>query len=239
MSYRKSTIDLLRDIANAMTFTVEIKSVTQNTDGTQTLSVCDIFHAQSDFTVTIDSYSYSITAIDANAKTITVKGTPTITATSFDLYKPYFFFGTPIQTGMELNKESEVNIEHTPMIYLAIPYQDKDSYDNSPITRQTTFDLYFLTKGSDGEWLNERLFDEGVFPMRRLMENFVQAIIDEVKTFDIIPASQISAPKDFPNFGVYLQGKGIPKRMWTDKLSGTMLHFDGIGVWDDGLCKDC
>lgn len=238
-TYRPDTIKIFRDFTESLTFPIEINSVVLNPDNTQTIFVCRLLHAQPNFSITIGAENYLIIAIDDDLNTITVSGSDPIAAVSFYLYKPYFFYGTPIQTGMELNKESEVNIPHTPMVYLR-PDRDEDPNDIDPIARRCNGDLFFLTKSNNVEWLNEQLYDEGVRPMQRLQQYFVDQMIEVgVSIFNIIPAQKTFKPLDYPRFGVYITEKGIKQNKWSDQLSGRGFALEGLGLWDDGKCHDC
>lgn len=238
MSYRKSTIDIFRDLVESMTFPVSIRTIVTNSDGTFSLYVCNIYHAQPNFTVEINSESYTIISIDSENKIITVGGLVPITVYLFELYHPYFFFGTPISTGVELNKESQVNIPHVPMVYFALPFDDVNNNDLTPINKTITGDLYFLTQGNNFQWLNEQAYNEGVMPMRRLQENLEQKMIEAISIFDILPENESFKIRDFPKFGVYLS-KGVEKSQWSDQLSGCSMRIDSLGIWDNGKCDDC
>lgn len=238
MSYRKSTIDIMRELVESMTFPVQILAVEPIDSNIQKLHVCDIFHAQPDFSVVIDSIVYRISEVDDVEKTITIIGTATVVVDSFELYKPYFFYGTPIQTGMELNKESEQNIPHVPMVYFALPFDDTDQNDLSPITRKITGDLYFLTQGDNLQWLNEQAFQQGVKPMRRLQQSLEARMKEIVGVFDIFPAGQSFEVRDFPKFGVFITN-GQKKSMWSDNLSGCKMRINNLGIWVNEVCEVC
>lgn len=239
MSYRKSTIKIFRDLVESMTFPIDIRTIVTDSDGNYVLYVCDIYHAQPNFTVEINAETYTIVAIDSEENTITLSGAVPIIVTSFELYKPFFFYGTPTQTNMELSKESQVNIKHVPMVYMIVPFDDVDQNDISPITKTISGDLFFLTQSNNLTWLNEQAFDEGVMPMRRLAENLVQKMIETISVFDILPDKKSFKMKDYPKFGVQIQGKGVNLSYWNDNLSGCSMRIESLGIWDDGKCDVC
>src|ERR1700751_1559070 len=115
MVYKQSSIDIIDNIISSLEFPVEIKTYVNNGVGNHTLTVCDMYHAQPGFVVTIGGKKYTITDIIPATKlfceaptndVIKIKGDASnITATTFDLYKPFFFYGTPIAEGMELAQE--------------------------------------------------------------------------------------------------------------------------------------
>ena len=238
-TFRPDTIKIFRAFTESLIFPIDIRFQVINGDGTITLHVCQLLHAQPNFKVTIGGNDYSIEEIDDDANTITVKGNQPITVTSFELYKPYFFYGSPIQTGEELTKESEVNIPHVPMVYFN-PDKDKDQNNASPTSKLVNGDLYFLTKSNTLQWLNEQTYIEGVRPMRRLQQYFVDQMIEKgVSLFDIIPAGKSFSVDDYPKFGVYVREKGVSQNKWSDQLSGCGFPLEDLGIWDDGKCHDC
>lgn len=241
MTYRPDTIKILRDFTESLIFPINIKTVVDHGDGTFTLYVCKLLHAQPGFSITIEDNNYLITNIDddENTNTITVSGTAPITIRYFELYKPYFFYGTPIQTGMELNKESEVNIPHTPMVYFN-PGNDGDMNDLDPQNKLINGGLFWLTNSNNLEWLNEDSYKYGVRPMRRLGQYYIDQMIEiGFSIFNILPANKMFRIDDYPKFGVYITEKGHVQNKWTDQLGGCGTKIGDLGIWDDGLCHDC
>lgn len=238
-TFRPDTIKIFRNFTESLTFPIDIRFQVTNGNGSITLHVCQLLHAQPNFKVTIGGNEYTILAIDDDDNTITVEGEDPIIVSSFELYKPYFFYGSPIQTGMELTKETEVNIPHVPMVYFN-PGNDRDGNGIEPQNKLANGDLYFLTKSNTLEWLNEQSYSEGVRPMRRLQQYYVDQMIEKgVSLFDIIPSGKIFKVDDYPKFGVYVREKGIAQNKWSDQLSGCGFPLDDLGIWDDGKCHDC
>jgi len=238
-TYRPDTIKVFRSFTESLIYPIDIKSVVNNVNGTYTLSVCRLLHAQPNFKITIGATEYKITAIDDDLNTITVEGTTPITATSFELYKPYFFYGTLLQMNVELTNQAAVNIPHVPMVFFQIPFVDTDYNDTDPINKSVTGDLFFLTQGDNFKWLNEQAFDEGVRPMRRLQQYYVDQMIElGMSIFNIVPANQEFKVGDLPKVGVQTR-KGTEKSWWCDNLSGCSMHMEGLGLWDDGKCHGC
>ena len=113
--YKESLIDIIRAVVQDMSFPVTIKSVS-NSGNIYTITTCDIYHAQPEFELIIGGQKYVIKEITA-PDTIKVEGLSPIVVTTFDVYEPFFFHGTPIQQGVELIQDKKAD-NKTPMIWL-------------------------------------------------------------------------------------------------------------------------
>ena len=85
------TVDFIEDIVNEMTPTVDIDSVVDNGDGTQTLTMCDTYWIRKYLIVTIDGTDYEVQDFVKDTS-ITIP-TPLVTVDSFTLKAPYYFHG--------------------------------------------------------------------------------------------------------------------------------------------------
>lgn len=238
MSYRPLAIDIIGQAVGAMTFPVEVKKVVQNNDGTQTLTVCDAFHAQAGFPVVIDEVEYQITAVEYNPDKITVSGSTTITADGFELYHPYFFHGTPIATGVELSNQTD-SFMKTPMVWMMEQYDEEIYLNNhNPYDRTLSVRLFFLTQGDHENWETSDAYQNAIIPMRRLQERFEQLMIDSPDKFntDVLSVEILNYAK----FGVYINNKGMPKGLFADKLSGCEMNLRDLNIYRDfGTCEPC
>jgi len=216
INYHKDIIDVIRDIVKDMTFPVAISLVTDNGDGTYTLAVDDTYHAQPGFKVTIDGVEYEI--VSADDCELVLKGDELITAATFDLYPPFFFHGTPLETNSEIIKENN-SFNKTPMIWLMENFTESFS-ENDPetnIERESELRIFFLTQADFAGWETKNFYDNAIKPMRKLFQNFKKTIEDGGKfemedfLYDLI---------NYTKFGVYISGKGFEKSVFADNLSG-------------------
>jgi len=238
MIYKQSTIDIVEDVVNAMVFPVEIKGIA--TSGTQhTLTVCNIYHAQPGFNVTIDNKKYLIKSISA-PDTIVVQGSPAITATSFNLYPPFFFHGTPIQQGMELNQITKA-FDKTPMVWFHEQFTDRFIEDALvAMERESRIRLFFLTQADYEKWLTDDTYHNAIEPMRRLAENF----IDELKVYRVGCEKRFNTDDlefeliNYHRFGVFISNRGMEKSLWADKLAGVELAIT-LPVFKINPCDEC
>ena len=90
------TVDFIETIVNSMTPSIDIDSVVDNGDGTQTLTVCETYWIRDRLTLTIDGNEYDVSSFVKDTS-ITIPDSPLVTATSFTLTAPYYFHGYPRQ----------------------------------------------------------------------------------------------------------------------------------------------
>ncbi len=210
-----------------MTFPVVIEDVNL-VGGNYVLTVDDIYHAQPTFTVTIGATVFKIADIDADASTITVTTTATLSGTfwedntTFNLYTPYFFHGTPLATSAELLAIHRSK-NKTPMIWFLEQFKER-FYNGSPIERESTIRIFFLTQAKHNEWQTDDAYHQAIQPMHRLAENFID-ILEGYKdncrlVFDINEDFYYDTI-NFSQFGVYINMKGTEENLFAaNQLSG-------------------
>jgi hypothetical protein len=221
MIYKQSSIDIIGAVVASMTFPVQITNVV-SVGTTHTLTVCDIFHAQAGFSVTIDGNAYLIEDIAA-PDTIIVTGAAPITVASFMLYTPFYFHGTPIETNVELVQEKNAS-NKTLMIWFLENFTDI-FFDDSEDTREREirFRLFFLTQANHEQWKVDDAYHNAIEPMRRLMENFIEKLRSLPARFDLIDWEYEAI--NYAKFGVYISNKGMQKSLFADKLAGCELNL--------------
>lgn len=236
MIYKESSIDIIGAVVASMTFPVQITNVS-SVGNVHTLTVCDIYHAQPGFIVTIDGNQYTITDITA-PDTMVVTGSAPIVVASFFLYTPVYFHGTPIETNVELLQEDNAN-DKTPMVWFLENFTDR-FFDDSEDTREREikFRLFFLTQANHEQWLVDDAYHNAIEPMRRLMENFIEKLRAVPARFGLIDFEYEAI--NYAKFGVYINNKGMEKSLFADKLAGcelnmslTIYKYEGCGCPED------
>ena len=233
MGYRRTMVDIFRDLVASMTFPVTIDS--QSASGnTWTLIVCDLYHAEVGRTVTIGGNDYVIASIDSDTNTMVVTGADPIVVTTFNLYLPFYFHGTPIATDDELVKENEANSK-TPMIWLLETFGEEREQDPlSMHDRYFTGKLFFLTQADHEKWLTDEAYIKAIEPMDRLAQTFITYIESNPGDFDL-PTLKYKIDS-YAKFGVYITNKGMEKNMFADKLSGVGISFSPLTLQKGGIC---
>ncbi len=220
MRYKKPLTDIFSDLIAGLSFPVTIIKKTQTDATTWVLNVDDAYFAQKLFTVVIGGKNYVIDSVAPHCwgDQLTVIGVDPITATSFDMYRPYFFYGTLTDGGIQLAQESNAS-DKTPMVFLRVDDTLIETFHNDPENaheRDSKCKLYYLSQGNDA-LLNPEALTVNVEPMKRLSEIINQAIIDAYGIFET--DQQSYDLKLYAKFGVYTS-EGQKKKVWTDELSG-------------------
>lgn len=244
MHQRRSSIDIIRMVVESLTFPVDIVSIV-TTGNTHVLTVCNLYHAQPGFTVTIGGNEYTITEIDAQyadscsdggpVYTMTVEGSVNISVDNFTLYAPKFFHGTPIQTDAEITEIPNA-ADKTPMIWALENYKDHfyDDPENAR-DRDLRMRIFFLTQPGLATEKTDDRYHHCIEPMRRLQERFVdrlRAMRGDFNTHD-----WEYEVENYARFGVYINNKGVEKNWFADKLSGCELNLNPLIVLKDGICS--
>lgn len=166
------TVDVVESLVEDLEFTISILTVTDNIDGTFTLTMCKTYHLQPTFSVTIDSVVYKIVSV-ARDSNIVVSGTIEPPVTSFTAYTPYFFYGTPNQADIELT-HIKVDANKTPMGYLQGNLRERYLGRDSSIEKEVEIRLYFLTQSNFPKWTTTDYHHNAIDPMRELAMEFIE-----------------------------------------------------------------
>jgi len=220
---RDETVDIVKDLVGSMSFTMDLTLINDNADGTYTLYGCNTYHLQECFKVNYEGASWTITNVDKNTS-ITIKpvldSTPIPTTLELDVYDPYYFHGTVIQTNLELEQISNSSLK-TPMIYLLEVLEDTFYNDDNALEREADLRLFFLTQANFVDWKTQDTYNNAIEPMRSLCYSFIDTlnaskIISNFAQFRVI---------NYTKFGVYMTDKGYEKRVFNDNLAGVELRI--------------
>jgi hypothetical protein len=248
--------ELLKDLVDSMTFNVSYDAITDNFDGTYVLTgVCKFHHVRPLTNITIEGNAFEVLAYNYDEKTITVKGTgliiyltdddgnyitddngnKIITNTpplSFYLSKPFFFHGTPLQQTGELTKL--MTDEKLPMIYLMEPYNSENYYSPiSSLAYWADLTLCFLCESISLDWTTEQHYERCIFPMKNLMEDVIQAIIDS----QLFHTEELQAnPTYHTKFGINVNNYGTKEFLMDKNLSGCSTKIR-LEVYQDEGCE--
>jgi len=220
---REETVDIVKSLVDSMSFTMTISSIIDNGDGTYTLNSCNTYYLQECFKVVYEGVSWTITNVDKNVS-ITIKpvlGTPPIPTTlELNVYDPYYFHGTVIQTNLELEQISNSSLK-TPMIYLLEVLEDTFFNDDNRLEREADLRLFFLTQANFVDWKTQDTYNNAIAPMRSLCYSF----IDTLNSSKIISNFAQYRVINHTKFGVYMTDKGYEKRIFDDNLAGVELRI--------------
>lgn len=237
MIYKDNLIDVVGGIVASMNFTTDVISVVDNGDGSQTLTLCDIFHSQPGFEITIGPDVYTIMSIDPFNSSITIwPSAPLVTASQVTIYPAKYYHGTPIETSTELDQEKDANAK-TPMVYFMENFTERFFEDVDDVReRVSNIRLFFLTQADFSNWQTEDFYTNAIEPMRKLMENWI-ATLKLDKRFDT--NEQEFTAINHARFGVHINGKGTLQSLFVDNLSGVEIQIPLLKLKNLGICPPC
>ena len=233
---RKETVDIIKDLVSEMSFEVIIKLITDNGDGTYTLSTCNTYHLQECFKITYESAQWTITNVVKDTS-ITIKpvldSTPAPTTLSFDAYDPYYFHGTVIQTNLELEQITNSNLK-TPMVYLLEVLEDTFFNRDAQNERESDLRLFFLTQANFEDWKTQDSYKNAIEPMRSLCYSFID-VLNKSKNIGIFASYRVI---NHTKFGVFVTDKGYEERIFNDNLAGVELRIT-LPILQVNDCINC
>jgi len=237
MEYKKDITDILRNLIQPISNSISVLSWDES-GGYITIIVDDVKWVQTDWIFTFECRTLEdmnphqvecvVTGCGLMGSTnfITIKGIKE-TLVSFNqsvVFAPivYFFHGTPIAIGAELDKIQDAG-NKTPMVWMMENFQER-FYDDPllRLERETTLRLFFLTQANHRQWVTQQAYDHCIAPMRRLMELFVEEIKND-GTYDVTDLNY--SVYNYAKFGVYINEKGMPTNKFADNLSGVEMSF--------------
>lgn len=230
--------DILKEIVEGMTITVNYTLVTESS-GIITLSgVCDLHHVQPGYYITINGNSYKVDEISSGDVSYTidlVKGSNPTPAEngSFTLYPAFFFHGTPIKAENDLDEIKSLK-DKTPMVYLMEPFQFREpaGFDNAIINYNVT--LCFLTEADTKKWRTADYYHNSIEPMYRLAQDFLKALDESTyfSTDDIQPTFA-----SHTEFEIRIRDAREKGQFFSDNLSGVTMDVT-LSMYKDLSCCD-
>lgn len=214
----KPTVDIIEDFVNGFIPRSDINSITDNEDGTFTLEVDELLNVRKGSTIEIDNTNYTVTAISADDKTITVSSEDEITGTEYFAVIPFYFHGTPIATGKVLSTIKDTALK-TPMVYCMEVMRDRIYHDpNTLLDRESNVRLFFLDEANYRDWDTDEHYSESIVPMA----NYARAFMAYLRKHKGIDESKFETSEFVyhAKFGIRLSSNGHDANLFPDKLSG-------------------
>ncbi len=213
-----TTVDIVRTLVENYAPKSAITAVEDLGSNSWKLTVCKLFNTRPLRRITIDGELYDVTAIDADAKTITVTSTDDLS--SAVLYYPpaiTFFHGTPIATQQELAKIKDT-VDKLPMIYLLEIIEDKHYPSKQDARdRDAQIRLFFLDEANYQDWDTDHHYSGAIVPMANLAVDFMDEYLFYHKQLDKFePYSLIYHPK----FNPQINFNGVLESLFPDQVSG-------------------
>ena len=207
------TVDFISSIVSLMTPLVDIDTVVDNSDGSQTISVCNTYWIRKYLTVKIGGNDYVVSSFIKDTS-FTIPSAIAVTSTSFNMTAPYYFHGSPMQVNNEhiVIKDSA---NKYPLIYLVesltdVYYDELDGRDKDMGLR-----MFFLDSlDSKNDEVNEH-FTNIVKPLNASLDYFVELLKENALTlpFSYDVTNRIKV-------GTYTTNQGNTGEIFNDTLDG-------------------
>lgn len=223
-NYRRAFTDIVEDVTTSMPLPViTIYKVDVVSAGIFLLYVDDLVYTAINQTLSIGGNPYVVTDLDdtmGNNK-ITVSGSITPAPCTFNLYRFFFFHGTPVDTAMELGNLKQASNKY-PMIWLWEEFSEEMNWDiGEAIDRKTTCSLFFLDQSDPKMSPTDSRWTAYVKPMYKFRDYFMNYLQTQRQDFLIWEQTTKDIPKN--KFGVWLAAKGSEKSLFVDNLAGVQM----------------
>lgn len=230
----KSTVDIIGDLVNGFNPFTTIKSVVNNLDGTFTIGLCSTLNMRKGLTFTLNSVVYTITAINVSLKTVTYESlvTPVVGELVY-FQKPFYFHGTPIAVGAELNTIDN-SWDKLPMAYLYEIIRDSFPIEiDSSIDRISSVRMFFVDEANFSEWDTDGHYSNAITPQASYAKSFVDYI---VANKDIGLLTEAYSIDYHAKFGISINQNGHIKNLFADEMSGVELNIS-LPIKKSSLCE--
>ena len=240
-----SAVDITRNIVEAICPVIIIDSWTYDKKKKLfTINTCDTFYlipcktivingikfeVQNDGFIQDESFVIKEVTKYSNSKTITE-----IKVDSFDLYKPFFFHGSPVAVNNVLSN-IKFGDDKTPTVYLWETLREKhfEKSSGSPIAFEYDVKIFFLDSAKWDTWDPDQHKERVIDPMKSLLNEFKKVVNKNRKLFAQLE-DFVTIPR--ANFGVYQKDLGVMSSYFSDMTSGVELNMNfRYKKW---TCKD-
>lgn len=162
--------------------------------------------------------AYKITDVVENAS-ITVKSNVALTAGSYSLRLPFFYYGTFLDTNKELMKKKNAN-DKLPFIYLHLNAPEVYASEMDLVDYESDCAIYFMANCDPKDWLTGDHYTNAIKPMKSAVRQFMIALSNYAQANASYNITFVE--NDFVNFGDVIE-KGIDKKIFSDNISGVEL----------------
>jgi len=234
----REIVDIIEEVVNGLSFSTEIKTVTDNGNDNYTLGVCCTYQVQPKCDVAINGIIYPVTDIENNTSiTVDLNGNPVpVVGDNIDIAAPAYFHGTIPAINEELDEiqDSGDQVE-APMVYLFEVISETFNNDEEErIERESVLRLFFLGGADFDDWYTDDHYKNAIVPMRNLVYEFIKSIDREQCLFaDFDTYTLINHAK----FGVFTDNNGHVSRFFNADLSGVEMRVT-LPILKNFACSD-
>jgi hypothetical protein len=207
------TVDFIESIVAQMTPTIQIDSVVDNGDGSQTLSICDTYWIRKYLDITIDGNSYVVSSFIKDTS-ITIPSTTLVTVDTFVLTAPYYFHGSPMQVNNEF-MISKKDANKYPLIYLFESLTDSHYNELDARDKDTNLRMFFLDSFANKRDEVDAHYSNVIVPLNASLNYFVELLKSDSTTlpfsYDVTNRVKV---------GTYSTNEGNTSQIFDDPLDG-------------------
>ncbi len=165
----KETVDIIQDLIKDLKIEVDLKSVTDNLDGTYTISTNNTAYLFPSYEFTYYGVNYKV--LNSTGKEFkfneefTVEGNIAPIEGILTLEGLKYYHGTVIATKEELALK-ELSSDKFPMAFLLEVLDDEfNNEDESSIDRESQIRLFFLSETDESNWNTNEHYEYSIKPM--------------------------------------------------------------------------
>ena len=223
------TVDFIEDIVSEMTPTIDISNVVDNSDGTQTITVCNTYWIRKYLVLTINSVEYIVGSFVKDTS-ITVPSTTLITSSSFVLQAPYYFHGSPMSAN---NEHLAIKLEKNkyPLVYLVEALTDSYYDSLSGFEKDMGLRMFFLDSFASNDDEIDAHYTNSIVPLKASHDYFVELLKENsyVQPFSYQTTNRVKV-------GTYTTNSGNTAEIFSDPLDGVEF-VSSVTLAKSTLCK--
>lgn len=229
--------DIMDWIADNLNYTVEIDNITDNTDGTYTIEMCDTFILRTGKTIEIDGDKYKIEEFQINnyilIKPVVSGTTLDLTIDSFEVYPIGVQSGVIFDATKERTSKRKTRNNIVPFVWNRHPKELVQNWeDESTLFGTAQLEWYLLDETNIRDYTVKDDNREVIQPMYNLLGRIKKLLRENEQYFNEVTGRVRTTP--YKALGVQTE-KGSNQRIFAENLSGIKVEFE-LEILEDAEC---
>lgn len=233
----REIVDIIEDLVSGLTFTSEIKTVTDNGNDNYTLGVCCTYQVQPYCYVSINGTDYLVTDI-VNNESITINSNILpVVGDNIVIKAPAYYHGTipAVNAEMDEKQNAQVSIE-APLVYLfEVISETFNNDEEDQLERESTLRLFFLASADFENWYTDDHYKYAIVPMRNLAYEFIKSVNANNCTFALFDSYTLI---NHAKFGQFTDNNGHINRFFNEGFSGVEMRVTLPILGENIACSD-
>lgn len=235
MSRNKQILKILQFIIDNLDYTIKVKNIVDNGDGTFTIETCDTFYITEGTQFDISGTTYTVDSFVFN-ESFTVTSATFPSVDNITLNPIHFYSGTLKDASGERGKvTSNGGLTPVPLVWSREPMAlDVNRDFESPLWATASLELYVLTACDPSVWKNEDHYELAINPMYNITDRIYQFVDDRGDLFN-----EYLSERQIPRVFLGTEGSsGYGERLFDENLSGVQTNFD-LEILNRALFECC